>query len=145
VPHKFPKTKLLVPAGLFKMNIFKSYFHPKGHDAQESTPSSLIVSDADKLERAIGTPGLSTTGSELTSDGYPAEMKKEVLVRFLYQEQCHSGFNNGGPDEGVVLKVSKGQFTSFPEELQGARGGLFEFATQLNSPVCAPITCVLQY
>jgi hypothetical protein len=125
------------------MNKLQSYFHPKGGDGADSPPAPVTFSKTDEMELTVGTPALSTVGSSATGDDYPAEMKKEVLVRFLYQEQCHNGFNNGGPEEGVILKKSKGQFTSYPEELQSASGGLFDVATQLNSPVCTPKCCIL--
>jgi hypothetical protein len=129
------------------MNTFKSYFLAKDDRGEAPTSSSTSFSgnhESHGIELNASPLALSTVGSMIGIEQYPSEMKKEVLVRFLYQEQCRHGFNSGGPDEGVILKKSKGQFTSYPEELQIVDGGLFEIAMQMNHQVCSlRLTCVL--
>ncbi len=60
------------------------------------------------------------------------EIKSDVMVNWLYQQQSEMMFSLGGKDEGVVLKKYRDSYTCCPTELRDERGGLFDAVRRLN-------------
>src|SRR3954470_16893561 len=44
------------------------------------------------------------------------DIKSDVMVSYLHQQQLEKMSANGAPGEGVILKKSKGNFTCFPTQ-----------------------------
>jgi hypothetical protein len=65
------------------------------------------------------------------------DIKADVMVSYLHQQQLERMWANGAPGEGVILKKSKGNFTCFPTQLETDPGGLFEAVKAMNIKVCA--------
>ena len=64
------------------------------------------------------------------------EIKADVMVNWLHQQQLERMWTNGGQGEGVILKKNRDNFTSCPQELQHYRGDLFDAVQKLNVRVC---------
>jgi len=130
------------------MKSFGSYFRPaaKKREEEENRKSSSLEMKTSPLSpgtstSALGTPR--TLGSRPASI-YPSgdfrngatndilEIKCDVMVNWLHQQQLEAMWTNGGVGEGVVLKKIKDQYTSCPEELQRTQGDLFDAVRALN-------------
>lgn len=139
------------------MKSFGSYFRPaakKEEEKEESRKSSSLEMKTSPLSPGgfaspLGTPR--SYGSRPTSI-YPSgdfrnaaandilEIKCDVMVNWLYQQQLESLWTNGGVGEGVVLKKLKDQYTSCPPELAMTRGDLFDAVRSLNVKVAPAAT-----
>jgi hypothetical protein len=64
------------------------------------------------------------------------DMKAEIMCNYLHQQQLKKMWSNGGREEGVLLKKSRGEYTSCPSDLQLRRNGLFDAVKRLNVRVC---------
>lgn len=64
------------------------------------------------------------------------EIKADVMVNWLHQQQLERMWTNGGVGEGVVLKKGRDAYTACPAELSNHRGDLFDAVTRLNVRVC---------
>jgi hypothetical protein len=64
------------------------------------------------------------------------DMKSEIMCNYLHQQQLKKMWSNGGREEGVLLKKSRGEYTSCPPDLQLLRNGLFDAVKRLNVRVC---------
>ncbi|PQE05755.1 glycosyltransferase family 2 protein [Rutstroemia sp. NJR-2017a BVV2] len=64
------------------------------------------------------------------------DIKSDVMVSYLHQQQLEKMWASGAAGEGVILKKSKGNFTCFPTQLETDPGGLFE-AVKLMNVKCA--------
>ena len=133
------------------MKAFKSYFHPAGKE--DGTPvSSSTSAGTGSVPLVTRTPGYSGNGSPLQSGSRPAsiypsgdfrnanlesitEIKSDVMVNWLYQQQLEMMFTAGGRGEGVILKKFRDSYTSCPAELGDERGGLFDAIRKLNVKV----------
>jgi hypothetical protein len=55
------------------------------------------------------------------------------MVMWLYQGQLQRQYASGSdPSEGVVLNVSRSNFTCCPAELRNQPGELFDMVNQMN-------------
>lgn len=64
---------------------------------------------------------------------FTQDLKAEMLVNWIHREQMRHLWSAGGPDEGVIVKKSPGQYTCCPPELQSDPDGLFwDAITNLN-------------
>jgi hypothetical protein len=64
------------------------------------------------------------------------DIKCDVMVSWLYQQQLERLWGNGGNGEGVVLKKSRERYTAYPDVLMRERGGLYDQIVALNVKVC---------
>lgn len=129
------------------MKAFKSYFHPAGKGGSPGAPSAPIP--ATSVPLATRTPGHSGNGSPLQSGSRPAsiypsgdfrnanlesinEIKSDVMVNWLHQQQLEMMYTAGGRGEGVVLKKFRDSYACCPTELSYERGGLFDAVRKLN-------------
>ena len=130
------------------MKSFKSYFHPVAKkDGKESKTSGGTEMNSSHLVEP--TPAYSGTGTPRYSGSRPAsiypqgdfrnstmddiiEIKADVMVNWLHQQQLERMWSCEEPGEGVILKKSRDAFTSCPYELQAVRDDLFDAVRRLN-------------
>ncbi|PQE04687.1 glycosyltransferase family 2 protein [Rutstroemia sp. NJR-2017a BBW] len=60
------------------------------------------------------------------------DIKSDVMVSYLHQQQLEKMWASGAAGEGVILKKSKGNYTCFPTQLENDPGGLFEAVKKMN-------------
>ena len=60
------------------------------------------------------------------------EVKADVMINWLHQQQLEKMWANGGQSEGVVLKKSRDNYTCCPPELAHYQGDLFDAVRALN-------------
>ncbi|KAF2726281.1 hypothetical protein K431DRAFT_213796 [Polychaeton citri CBS 116435] len=60
------------------------------------------------------------------------EIKCDVMVNWLYQQQMERLWTAGGPDEGVVLKKTRGAYTCCPAAMVDEPYGFFKSVETLN-------------
>jgi hypothetical protein len=63
-------------------------------------------------------------------------MKTEVMAEWLYKQQRLKLWASSGPEEGIILKRSRGEYTCCPEDLRYMRGGIYEQIVRMNVAVC---------
>lgn len=140
------------------MKSFTSYFHPaaKKGEAEEARKSSSLEMKVAPLSAGTSASGFATPlsyGSRPTSI-YPEgdfrnaaandilEIKCDVMVNWLHQQQLESMWTNCGVGEGVVLKKIKDRYTACPSDLAETRGDLFDAVRALNVKVARPTSAV---
>ncbi|KAL9094552.1 MAG: hypothetical protein Q9165_003111 [Trypethelium subeluteriae] len=134
------------------MSFIKSYFAPskgekskkqkKGQDAEKGQVTEVAMQGVStpKFPFSPGqTPGMSPYASQPGSrpaSMYPSEemtdIRCNVVVAHLYQQQLERLWTSGADDEGVVLKKGRGQYTACPSELTQVEGGFFDAISALN-------------
>jgi len=141
------------------MSFIKSYFAPTKAAAakkQEVKPKAVVsekpqMSEKTGLETpntrypsAIGTPGGNSPWASRPASIYPAgdfrnndrddlrDIKCDVMVNWLYQQQMEMLWTAGGQDEGVVLKKTRGQYTCCPADIMEEPYGFFKAVEMLN-------------
>ena len=60
------------------------------------------------------------------------DIKSDVMVNYLYQQQLERMWTIGNPTEGVVLKKSRANYTCSPEILHREVGGFFDVVAAMN-------------
>ena len=70
------------------------------------------------------------------------EIKCDVMVNWLYQQQTERLWTSGGVGEGVVLKVSRGSHVCCPYELSEENAGFFTAVQALNVKVNGWLHCI---
>ena len=60
------------------------------------------------------------------------DIKCDVMVNWLHAQQEEKLWTSGEPEEGVVLKKSRGQYTCCPRDLAEERAGFFNAVRTLN-------------
>lgn len=63
-------------------------------------------------------------------------MQNGMMAETLNKEQLRKLWTSGGLSEGVVLKLSKGDYIARPESLQRESNGLFNQVLAMNVRVC---------
>ena len=130
------------------MKSFKSYFHPavKKDGLSAATTTNVELTNS---PLSPPTPGYSGTGTPRYSGSrpvsiYPAgdfrnstlddiiDIKCDVMVNWLHQQQLERLWSSGGYGEGVVLKKSKEAYVACPENMSQVRGELFDAVRRLN-------------
>ena len=67
------------------------------------------------------------------------DIKCDVMVNWLYQQQMERLWTTGGIDEGVVLKKSRGAYTCCPEDIIEEPFGFFKSIQALNVRVAMTV------
>ena len=137
------------------MGFLGSYFAPKKEakgkkqkatkDAEKSQQVTVPDVPTPKFPFSPGqTPGMSPYASQPGSrpvSMYPNDemndIKSNVVVAHLYQQQLERLWTSGADDEGVVLKKGRNQYTACPSELTQIEGGFFDAISALNVRVSA--------
>ncbi|RMY74176.1 hypothetical protein D0862_14158 [Hortaea werneckii] len=135
-----------------------SYVKPgkASKDKKEAQPSHAEpeltekpATTGDNTPRPPFTPGQSTPGSpspwgSRPASLYPAgdwrnsqqeeinEIKCDVMVNWLYQQQMERLWTAGGHDEGVILKKGRGAYTCCPADIVEEPYGFFKAVETLN-------------
>jgi len=60
------------------------------------------------------------------------DIKCDVMVNWLYQQQMEMLWAAGSPDEGVVLKKTRGQYTCCPADIMDEPMGFYKNIEMLN-------------
>lgn len=60
------------------------------------------------------------------------DLKCDVMVNWLYQQQMERLWTAGGIDEGVVLKKARGAYTCCPADITEEPYGFFKAVETLN-------------
>lgn len=133
------------------MNTLRGYFHPSSKKPSKRRengekavlPSSLEMTTTPPQGSINSTP----MGSPLVSRPaslYPEgdfrndtreniiDIKADVMVTFIHQQQREKVWYSEAPNEGVVLKKGRKDFTCSPDSLRLERNGLFEQVATLN-------------
>lgn len=63
------------------------------------------------------------------------EIKCDVMVNWLYQQQMEKLWTAGGYDEGVVLKKGRSSYTCCPADITENSDGFFQAVENLNVKV----------
>jgi hypothetical protein len=63
------------------------------------------------------------------------DIKCDVMVNWLQQQQLENMWSGGGPNEGVILKKRAHEFVSSPSTLSEESGGYFDAIRLLNVKV----------
>lgn len=140
------------------MGLF-SYVKPKKGKKDDKAAATQIdgsekTADLSTPKAPFGTPGFGTPGSATPGNAtpwgsrpasiYPVgdfrnsqseninEIKCDVMVNWLYQQQMERLWTAGGHDEGVVLKRSKAQYTCCPADIIEEPYGFFKAVETLN-------------
>lgn len=65
------------------------------------------------------------------------DIKSDVMVSYLHQQQLEKMWASGAPGEGVILKKAKGIFTCFPSQMEEDPSGIYEAVKAMNVKVSA--------
>lgn len=99
-----------------------------------------------RFPSALNTPGHVSPTPSRPGDNYPPgdfrnnaqdeirDMKCDVMVNWLYQQQMEMLWTAGGPDEGVVLKKTRGAYACCPADIydSGEEVGFYKAIEMLN-------------
>ncbi|KJY01756.1 glycosyltransferase family 2 protein [Zymoseptoria brevis] len=104
---------------------------PASHSASPSTSGHSSGSWSRPSSIA---PGDGFRGSQDMND-----LKCDVMVNWLYQQQMERLWTSGGIDEGVVLKKSKAAYTCCPADITEESNGFFKAVETLNVRVAMTV------
>lgn len=134
----------------------KSYFAPskakKDVEMKEKHAEPVVNEKQDDITAAstprpfsqFNTPGNQSPWGSRPASIYPNgeyrmsqheelnEIKCDVMVNWLYQQQMEKLWTAGGHDEGVVLKKGKGAYTCCPADIVEEPYGFFKAIETLN-------------
>ncbi|KAK6218109.1 hypothetical protein LQW54_002858 [Pestalotiopsis sp. IQ-011] len=109
------------------------------HTAQIEKTNANALNPLDGLDLQVPTPQFgssrnSISGRSQNSSIFMDDIKHEVMVNYLYQQQCsHLWVSDGsGEVEGVLLRKSKGQYIACPPQLADSAFAIA--ASALNLP-----------
>lgn len=121
-----------------------SYFKPKGALEQETHPSPPMTEEkapsrlTDNFEMSqTATPRFGSSRASIApstrSSTFVDEIKHEVMVNYLFQQQCSHLWvgDNSGELEGVLLRKSRNNYMACPPQL----------ATSQFATACAALNC----
>lgn len=61
-----------------------------------------------------------------------SEIKSDVMVTWLYQQQVEKMWTFSDHEEGVILKKARGTYTSCPSDIMAEPSGFFQAVQELN-------------
>lgn len=103
---------------------------------------SGVASPMPRYPSAIGTPGQGSSpwasrpqslyGAEGGRQDELKDLKCDMMVNWLYQQQMELLWTAGGQDEGIVLKKSRGQYACCPSDIDQEPAGFFKAIQTLN-------------
>jgi hypothetical protein len=123
--------------GYFKASTTNKPAHtPTTRDATSTTLSPSVI----EQRRTTSRPVSSFAAGSFRNEEDIKNMKAEVMAEWLYKQQRLKLWASSGPEEGVILKKSRGEYACCPEDLRYMRSGLFEQIVQMNVAVSFPIS-----
>jgi hypothetical protein len=135
------------------MGGLKSYFHPVGRKRRDGGNGASETQDAPvemtttPPQSSLNIPGRNSLTHSRRSSQYPQgdfrnsaieevlDIKSDVMVNFIHQQQMQKLWTSHMPSEGVVLKKSRGNYTCSPDILRREIGGLFDQVVAMNVKV----------
>lgn len=135
------------------MGGLKSYFHPagsKGRDGKNgaaATQTTTVEMTTTPPQGSLSIPRRNSLTHSRRSSQYPQgdfrnsaieevlDIKSDVMVNFLHQQQMEKLWTSHMPSEGVVLKKSRGNYTCSPDILRREIDGLFDQVVTMNVKV----------
>ncbi len=100
----------------------------------EKQPPTAIAQNGFELQ--VPTPNFGSSRNSVTSSMFLDDIKHEVMVNYLYQQQCsHLWVADGSGDvEGVLLRKARGSYMACPPRL--ANSAFAMACATLNVQVC---------
>jgi len=96
----------------------------KGENLTIETPPAVLAGPGSEMELQPPTPKFGSSRNSLSnrstqSSAFLDDIKHEVMVNYLYQQQCsHLWVSDGsGEIEGVLLRKSRNQYMACPPQL----------------------------
>jgi hypothetical protein len=125
------------------MKAFKGYLKSGGPSTAPQTRPEVVEISTLSPSRASHNRWTqrshSSYGNSILRDASEIKaMKTEVMTEWLYKQQRLKLWASSGPEEGIILKRGRGEYTCCPENLQEAKGGLYDQVVLMNVRVCAP-------
>ena len=71
------------------------------------------------------------------------QLKHDMMVEFLWQQQRKETWTLDRPGEGVLLKKSRGQYACAPKSLAETQGGIFDAVRDMNVKVAMTVSTPL--
>lgn len=117
----------------------------------ENEKADELESPKTRYPSALGIPSDSPWQSRPGSQMYPPgdfrnndkdelrDIKCDVMVNWLYQQQMEMLWTAGAADEGVVLKKTRGSYTCCPADIMEEPYGFFKSIEMLNVRVSIPV------
>lgn len=130
-----PNTQISRPSSFRQQSISRP---PSSHRPGTSRPTSTYPSGASLQPVAPISHGSRPTSFYPRGDfrNYTydeiLDIKSDVMVNYLYQQQLERLWTIGKPTEGVVLKKSRANYTCSPEVLHEEVGGFFDMVAAMN-------------
>lgn len=144
------------------MSFLKSYVTPvKTEDKKKESVKSMEMSESPRMPMPTQSPQYpwasqadTATSSPFASRPvsiYPVgdfrnaameeinEIKCDVMVNWLHSQQEEKLWTTGEPEEGVVLKKSKGSYACSPSDLAEERAGFYKAVETLNVRVAMTV------
>jgi len=97
-----------------------------------STPTFEAGSNWDPTTISLSSESSSEDGLKALQPSVIRDMRADVMVNWLHSKQEESIWTTGAPGEGVILKVTKGQYVCCPSELRNDSSSLFDMVSMLN-------------
>ena len=133
---------------------FSSYLKP--NKGQAAPPSESEKSTENAGSSALSPPSapltaVATPRGSRPSSLYPTgdfrnstldeinDIKCDVMVNWMHQQQLEKMWSAGSINEGVILKKSRGEFTCCPPDLASVPGDLFDNIKTLNVRVSSTL------
>ncbi|KAI9813297.1 MAG: hypothetical protein M1827_004239 [Pycnora praestabilis] len=133
------------------MKSFKSYFAP-GAKEKKGAPPTVEMTDSPlspptpAYSTAKATPNTSRPASIYPTGDFRnstnedvLEIKSDVMVNWLHQQQLERMWTTGEPGEGVILKKFRSQYTCCPYGLQQDPAGFFDAVQAMNVRVAMTV------
>ena len=138
VPHGMVEITPAAQTGFDRQAIRESIRQSKAVQAVDAdVVPSLPSSRAASTRAASPAPSKKSTGRNEMND-----IKCDVMVNYLHQQQEERLWTSRSVEEGVVLKKSRGVYTCCPAELADQSHGFLEAVELLNVKVSMPRTAV---
>jgi hypothetical protein len=141
------------------MNTLRGYFQPiskklstkSSKDRKKVKPAATVPAMEMTITPPQGSPTSTPTRTPFTSRPssiFPEgdfrnaptvtllDIKANVMVSWLHQQQVEKLWSASLPGEGVVLKRARDSFTCCPPSLRNEEGGLFDQIAAMNIRVC---------
>ena len=122
-----------------------SYMKPKGKTAAKGAHAEAEMTEKSSVsEHAVPGSGSATPFASRPVSLYPVgdfrnsqadeinEIKCDVMVNWLYQQQMERLWTAGGRDEGVMLKKGRSTYASCPADIADEPYGFFKAIETLN-------------
>lgn len=124
------------------------HFFSSNHHKKKKPAEGVVDEDATTLSGSsatgtsiVGSYGWSLPAFAMGSD--PSDLKSisperlramraDVMVNWLHSKQEERIWTTGTPGEGIVLKVTKGQYVCCPSELRFDSSSLYDVIAMLN-------------